>query len=292
MILLVVIWLQNSSHIKPISLFFTITSQHDFGKPNMLIRWILCWAMKWSQLFSLFYGVLFSQMVVSVVRSRAMEKQKLKPSPLRDDFSWTDSPATRELYVTMASPQPRVVIGDGEDDEREEFFSVKSCLSCCSSNAVSEQPFFSVKTNLSRCSSMSGVDMSEHWRRSIIQEFCHCQGWPFGLCRKAVLLPPLPKSPSESWLSRKIQRSTKVIWSYYTCSVFSVLVISSVLVREVSWRWWNNGYIAQATYRLCLVLTYTRTEINKLLHNCVTLDSLIWQEWHDLWLHTGWIDQI
>ncbi|ESW32831.1 hypothetical protein PHAVU_001G020800 [Phaseolus vulgaris] len=151
------------------------------------------------------------EMVVSVVRSRAMEKQKLKPSPLRDDFSWTDSPATRELYVTMASPQPRVVIGDGEDDEREEFFSVKSCLSCCSSNAVSEQPFFSVKTNLSRCSSMSGVDMSEHWRRSIIQEFCHCQGWPFGLCRKAVLLPPLPKSPSESWLSRKIQRSTKVI---------------------------------------------------------------------------------
>ncbi|WVY90990.1 hypothetical protein V8G54_036504 [Vigna mungo] len=151
------------------------------------------------------------EMVVSAVRNRAMEKQKLKPSPLRDGFSWTYySRATRELFVTIA-PQPRMVVGDGEHDEREEFFSVKSCLSCCSSSVVSDQAYFSVKTNLSRCSSMSGVDMSEHWRRSIIQEFCHCEGWPFGLCRKAVLLPPLPKSPSESWLSRKIQTSTKVI---------------------------------------------------------------------------------
>lgn len=188
-------------------------------------------------------------MVVSVVRSRAMEKQKIKQSPLRDDFSWTYSPATRELYVTMA-PQPRMVIGDGEHDDREEFFSVKSCLSCCSSSVVSDQAFFSVKTNLSRCSSLSGVDMSEHWRRSIIQEFCHCEGWPFGLCRKAVLLPPLPKSPSESWLSRKIQRSAKVIWIYYSCSVFSIPVISCGLVREVGWRLWNNGYIAQADQNL------------------------------------------
>ncbi|XP_061343623.1 uncharacterized protein LOC133289652 [Gastrolobium bilobum] len=149
--------------------------------------------------------------VVSAVRSRAMEKQKHKSSPLRGGFSWVYSPATRELFVTQRMvPQAREG-GDEEHDEREEFLSVKSCFSCCSSSAMSAaEAFYSVKTNLSRCSSMNEIDLSEYWRRSIIQEFCHCEGWPFGLCRKAVLLPPLPKSPSESWLSRKIQQSTKV----------------------------------------------------------------------------------
>ncbi|KAK7383118.1 hypothetical protein VNO78_28787 [Psophocarpus tetragonolobus] len=151
------------------------------------------------------------EVVVSTVRSRTMEKQKHKASLVRDGFSWAYSPATREVYLTHTmAPQARVVAGDEEHDEREEYFSVKSCLSCCSSSAMSGEAFYSVKTNLSKCSSMNEVDMSEYWRRSIIQEFCHCEGWPFGLCRKAVLLPPLPKSPSESWLSRKIQRSTNV----------------------------------------------------------------------------------
>lgn len=150
------------------------------------------------------------EVVVSAVRRRAMEKQKLKPSPTREGFSWGYSPATRELYVThRMAPQARMV-GDEEHSEREEFLSVKSCHSCRSSSAMSGEAFYSVKTNLSRCSSMNEVDISEYWRRSIIQDFCHCEGWPFGLCRKAVLLPPLPKSPSESWLSRKIQQSTKV----------------------------------------------------------------------------------
>ncbi|RDX76069.1 hypothetical protein CR513_43975, partial [Mucuna pruriens] len=137
------------------------------------------------------------EVVVSAVRSRAMQKQKHKRSPLR------------ELYVTHRVAPQASVVSDEEDDEREEFLSVKSCLSCCSSSSVSGEAFYSVKTNLSRCSSMNEVDISECWRRSIIQQFCHCEGWPFGLCRKAVFLPPLPKSPSESWLSRKIQRSTK-----------------------------------------------------------------------------------
>ncbi|KAL2318594.1 hypothetical protein Fmac_032470 [Flemingia macrophylla] len=147
------------------------------------------------------------EVVVSAVRSRAMEKQKQKASPLRQGFSFTYSPATRELYVTHAmAPQARVaVVGDDEEHSGiEEFLSVRSRLSCNSSSALSGEAFYSVKTNLSRCSSMNEVDMSEYWRRSIIQEFCHCEGWPFGLCRRAVLLPPLPKSPSVSWLSRKI----------------------------------------------------------------------------------------
>lgn len=98
-----------------------------------------------------------------------------------------------------------------DDDEREEFVSAASCFSC-SSNAVSREAFYSVKTNFSRSSSLNGMDLHlpEFWRRSIIQELCHCQGWPFGLCRKAVLLPPLPKSPSESWTWRKGTRILKM----------------------------------------------------------------------------------
>ncbi|AES59474.1 hypothetical protein MtrunA17_Chr1g0153711 [Medicago truncatula] len=149
------------------------------------------------------------EVIVSVVRSRAMEKQKNKPGLLRESFSWVYSPTTRELCVTGKMEPKAKEGGNEEQGEKEEFLSVKSCFSMYSSSANGEG-FYSVKTNLSRCSSLNEFDLSEYWKRSIIQEFCHCEGWPFGLCRKAVLLPPLPKSPSESWLYRKILSSTKV----------------------------------------------------------------------------------
>lgn len=150
--------------------------------------------------------MLFSQVIVSAVRSKAMEKLKHKSMILRDGFSWVYSPATRELYVTQKMAPNEKEGGNEEHEENEEFLSVKSCFSCNSFLSANGETFYSVKTNLSRCSSLNEVvDLSEYWRRSIIQEFCHCEGWPFGLCRKAVLLPPLPKSPTESWLSRKIQ---------------------------------------------------------------------------------------
>ncbi|CAL5205998.1 unnamed protein product [Lathyrus oleraceus] len=149
------------------------------------------------------------EVIVSAVRSRAMEKQKNKPSQLRESSSWVYSPATRELCVTEKM-KPHANEEANQEGEREEFLSVKSCFSMYSSSSGNGEAFYSVKTNLSRCSSLNEFDLSEYWKRSIIQEFCHCEGWPFGLCRKAVLLPPLPKSPSESWLYRKIQPSTKV----------------------------------------------------------------------------------
>ncbi|KAJ1376259.1 hypothetical protein SESBI_50132 [Sesbania bispinosa] len=150
------------------------------------------------------------EVFISAVISQAMENKKYKPSVLRHSFSWVYSPVTKELYftTTQAVSAQEKVEGDQEQDEREEFYSVKSCFSCCSSS-VSGETFHSVKTSLSRCSSLNEVDLSKYWRRSVIQEFCHCEGWPFGLCRRALLLPPLPKSPSESWLSGKIHRSTK-----------------------------------------------------------------------------------
>ncbi|XP_018816093.1 uncharacterized protein LOC108987614 [Juglans regia] len=154
------------------------------------------------------------EVVVSAIRSGAMEKLRHRPSLLTDSFSWVYYPRTGELYMTPKAAKGKENYDgdedeDDDDDEREEFVSAASYFSCCSS-AMSREAFYSVKTNFSRSSSLNGIDLPEFWRRSIIQELCHCEGWPFGLCRKAVLLPPLPKSPSESWSWRKGTRILKM----------------------------------------------------------------------------------
>lgn len=141
-----------------------------------------------------------------------MEKLRKKSNSLTNSFSLVyspvtrelNSPVTRELYITENE------IEKEEEQEREEFLSVKSDFSCCSS-IESKDVFVSVKTSLSRCSSFKAIDFKAFQRRSIIQEFCHCEGWPFGLCRKAVLLPPLPKSPSESWSWNKDTKLVRMI---------------------------------------------------------------------------------
>ncbi|PRQ27639.1 hypothetical protein RchiOBHm_Chr6g0307431 [Rosa chinensis] len=149
------------------------------------------------------------ELIVSTIRSRAMEKLKRKPSglSLTDSFSWVYSTKTGELFITQNGVQKKEECEDEEADETEEFLTVASCFSCCSSSAAaSKDVFLSVKTSLSRCSSLDGFEFNFNdfqKRQSIIQQLCHCEGWPFGLCRKAVLLPPLPKSPSESWTWRK-----------------------------------------------------------------------------------------
>ncbi|GMN35215.1 hypothetical protein TIFTF001_005143 [Ficus carica] len=149
--------------------------------------------------------------VVSAIRSGALEKLRRKPILLMSDsFSWVYSPITRELYLTPKGLEQEENMND-EDYEGEEFLSMKSCFSCCSS-AASKDVFVSVKTSFSRSSSLNEVDLKEFQRRSIIEEFCHCEGWPFGLCRKAVLLPPLPKSPSESWSWRKGTKTAKLTY--------------------------------------------------------------------------------
>ncbi|GLT57884.1 hypothetical protein SLA2020_308220 [Shorea laevis] len=154
------------------------------------------------------------EVVVSEIRSKAMEKMKRRSTIKADNFSsWVFSPSTGEIYLTSKQREEQQ---DGEDDEGEEFFSAGSCLSRCSS-AVSREAFRSAKTNFSRSSSLSRLDSVSFWkfdpedsrRRAIIQEFCQCEGWPFGLCRKLMLLPPLPKSPSDPWFWRKGCRTTK-----------------------------------------------------------------------------------
>ncbi|XP_023546794.1 uncharacterized protein LOC111805793 [Cucurbita pepo subsp. pepo] len=146
--------------------------------------------------------------IVSEIRSRAMEKLRRKTN-LSDSFSWVFSPATKELYITSMEIE-KIDEPGNEDNTGDEFYSVQSFLTC--SSAATKEAFFSVEANFSRCSSLNGLNFLDEdlKRRTILQELFHCEGWPFGLCRKAVLLPPLPKSPSESWLWSKGTKIVKI----------------------------------------------------------------------------------
>lgn len=89
----------------------------------------------------------------------------------------------------------------------EEFYSTGIRLSRCSS-ATSFDAFVSVKTHFSRSSSLNKIDFQELSKKS---EFLQCEGWPFGLCRRGLLLPPLPKSPPDSWSWRNSGRMVKLL---------------------------------------------------------------------------------
>lgn len=134
-------------------------------------------------------------------------KNKRKSSNIgMDSFYWALSPAAGDSIITPKAEKRNKNV----DEDGEEFFSAASRLSRCSS-ATSLDAFVSAKTCLSRCSSLSRIDFQDFGKqRSIILEFIHCEGWPFGLCRKALLLPPLPKSPADSWLWRKSGRMIKI----------------------------------------------------------------------------------
>lgn len=188
--------------------------RHMFHSFNLLLSSILG---VYSYVWFLSPLCFIDQVVVSAIRSKAREaKLRRKTSLLSDSFkldsfSRVFSPRTGELFATPKELQQREDDDDDEEDdeEREDYFSVRSYLSRASSVA-SREAFLSVKTNFSRSSSLSGIDFYEFRRPSIIEELCHCEGWPFGLCRRAMLLPPLPKSPSESWSWRKGTRVVKM----------------------------------------------------------------------------------
>ncbi|KAK4429019.1 hypothetical protein Salat_1201900 [Sesamum alatum] len=141
------------------------------------------------------------EVFVSEIISKYMElKLKRKAT-----VTWALSPEAGELMVT-----PKAVERHGScGDEQEELFSAGSRLSRCSS-ATSFDAFVSVKTRFSRSSSLNKIDFQDFSRRSIILELLHCEGWPFGLCRKALLLPPPLKSPSDSWSWKKSGRIVKI----------------------------------------------------------------------------------
>lgn len=112
---------------------------------------------------------------------------KAKPKKPKD-YLFTDS-----LHWVLPPTTGKLLKDDkvDNDDESEVFYSVNSCFSRCS---IEKEP-----------------DYSSHFRgHSIWEEFMDCEGWPFGLCRKALMLPPLPSSPSDSWIWRKRNLNSKV----------------------------------------------------------------------------------
>ncbi|XP_042018426.1 uncharacterized protein LOC121766144 [Salvia splendens] len=141
------------------------------------------------------------EVFVSAVMSRYMESKCKRKSVFGSDASrWALSPQ-HFLLARKGSWESRSSGGNGEE---EEFSSAAARLTRCSS-ATSYDTFFSVKTRLSRSSSLKKIDSCKDFSRRciIIQELMQYEGWPFGLCKKAFLLPPLPKSPSDSWSWRK-----------------------------------------------------------------------------------------
>ncbi|KAJ0818781.1 hypothetical protein HanPI659440_Chr00c01g0706241 [Helianthus annuus] len=156
------------------------------------------------------------EIFVSAVLSKYKEsKSKRKVGLTVDSFIW-EFELDLSLGFSPTEPPPKRkeiqhAYASDVEDHRDEFYSPCSHLSRCSS-ATTAEAFMSVKTNLSRCSSMSSFEFPvfRRRRRSMFLELCHCEGWPFGLCRKALLVPPLPKSPSESWKWRKSTRLVKI----------------------------------------------------------------------------------
>ncbi|CAN6930053.1 unnamed protein product [Brassica oleracea var. botrytis] len=138
------------------------------------------------------------EIVVFQIRSQAMEKLRQKPR------------ICMERLTYHSKEEPNI-----EKEEGIEFCSVGSSFSECCTSDLSVEAYMTAKIEFSRCSSLKGEELENQWKMyylngirkgSVIQELCHCQGWPFGLGRKAALLPPLPKSPAESWSWRKPNR--------------------------------------------------------------------------------------
>ncbi|KNA09555.1 hypothetical protein SOVF_152470 [Spinacia oleracea] len=149
------------------------------------------------------------QVLVSMIRNRAMEAKLRKVSMVNHNYSFVVHPTSGVLFVSKAKQQAYDDNSTQKQDnskgseEVDDFASVKTHFSTYIATADDSEAYFSCCSDPdldeSRWWVFETLDSSEVKRRSIIQEVCHCEGWPFGLCRKTLLLPPLPKSPSESW---------------------------------------------------------------------------------------------
>ncbi|KAJ1700629.1 hypothetical protein LUZ63_000408 [Rhynchospora breviuscula] len=87
---------------------------------------------------------------------------------------------------------------DSSDNPKEEFLDAND-------NEDESEAFFSVKSNFSRCSSQGATASWDDNKgvttyRSALEEFRNLEGWPFGLCRRPLVLPPLPSMPADSWM--------------------------------------------------------------------------------------------
>ncbi|XP_010275598.1 PREDICTED: uncharacterized protein LOC104610593 [Nelumbo nucifera] len=149
------------------------------------------------------------EVIVLEICSRAMEaKLKRKGGCMTESLRWVFSPTTGEMFMAPKDMHDLDDNKDEDDEEIETFFSVESCFTRCSN--ASKEILLAASSCFSGCSSMSKIKLGDLRRHSMIQEFYHCEGWPFGLYRNIVLLPPLPTSPSESWSWQRGNRTMKM----------------------------------------------------------------------------------
>ncbi|KAG0478006.1 hypothetical protein HPP92_012725 [Vanilla planifolia] len=134
-----------------------------------------------------------AQVIVLEIQQGAMTKARRRPRDL-------PATATRELNWVWVEGYA------GDDDKSEEFFSVRSFLSRCSSGGGGER-WWEEKGGFLRAAAEAMLMSEECFRR--------CEGWPFGLWqrRRVMPLPPLPSSPSDSWLWREKNVGNARIWA-------------------------------------------------------------------------------
>ncbi|CAM8883503.1 unnamed protein product [Rhodiola kirilowii] len=145
------------------------------------------------------------ELVDAVIRKSVEERRRRKAMYTPYDYSWTFPPVIEKLFVAsetlISQAQHKLMFAqdegadeDGEDDD--EFHSATSSLS--------DGTIATVMKSFSVCHWLEcdgNKDVAELWKKQVmlLEELLGCEGWPFGLLRKVVLLPPLPSSPSDSW---------------------------------------------------------------------------------------------
>ncbi|KAJ3676993.1 hypothetical protein LUZ60_002717 [Juncus effusus] len=133
-----------------------------------------------------FYDLETKRMILKEIRGRAI-KSKSKSN----DFIYSNN-FTLSFFPSINNKK-----NQQKKEDLEETYD----------NEDESEAFFSVKSNFSHCSSQSATGsweaIKDH-RMSVLEEFKDCDGWPFGLCRRALVrLPPLPSTPADSWMWRK-----------------------------------------------------------------------------------------
>jgi hypothetical protein len=134
---------------------------------------------------------LFYQVILKELRSRAVRASSKPNKHFHSaNLTWSFFPPTHERTKKQQE------FGDASDneDESEAFFSVKSNFSHCSSQGAT--------------ASWDGSKGTTAYQL-VFDEFKHLEGWPFGLCRRPLVLPPLPNMPADSWMWHRRKSDVK-----------------------------------------------------------------------------------
>ncbi|XP_037427582.1 uncharacterized protein LOC119293125, partial [Triticum dicoccoides] len=139
------------------------------------------------------------QVILNEMRRRQLKKESRcsAGSPtLSSAFIWSFTPLDpRSVLEKVSSPEQFVVV-EGEQKEEAEAGS--------DNGDAESEAFFSVKSFFTRSTSRAATvaSLTDMGPPATWEGFQHCEGWPFGLCRRPAV-PPLPSTPADSWKWRK-----------------------------------------------------------------------------------------